>query len=50
MKKIRIKQNKKNMFFVVVGRITTYFIIWGLLVNISIKILLYILENCITTL
>ena len=50
MGKMRIKNNRKNIFFVIVGKITTYFIIWGLLVNINLKILLYIVNNCITTL
>ena len=50
MKKIRIKQNKKNIFFVILGRLATYILIYGLLVNISLKILLYIVNNCITTL
>lgn len=47
---MKIKNNKKNIFFVIVGRITTYILIYGLLVNISLKILLYIVNNCITTL
>jgi len=47
---MRIKQNKKNIIYLIIGRLTVYFIIWGLLVNISIKILLYIMNNCITTL
>ena len=47
---MRIKQDKKNIIYLIIGRLTVYFIIWGLLVNISIKILLYIMNNCITTL
>lgn len=50
MEKMRIKNNRKNKIYSIIGRITTYFIIWGLLVNISLKILLYIVNNCITTL
>lgn len=50
MEKIRIKNNRKNIFFVIIGRIATYILIYGLLVNITLKILLYIVNNCITTL
>lgn len=50
MKKIRIKQNKKNMFFVIVGRVTTMLLLYAITLQISIKILLYIVNNCITTL
>ena len=50
MEKIRIKNNRKNIIFLIIGRITTYFIIWGILVNISIKLLEFIVNNCITTL
>lgn len=50
MGKIKIKQTKKNMFFVIVGRITTYLLLYFIIIQVSIKILLYILNNCITTL
>ena len=50
MKKIRIKNNRKNIIFLIIGKITTCILIYGLLVNISLKILLYIVNNCITTL
>lgn len=50
MEKIRIKNNKKNVFYMIIGKILTYFIIWGLLVNCSIRILELIIDNCITTL
>ena len=49
MKKRRIKQNKKNIFFVVVGRITTMLLLYAIILQVSIKILLYIVNNCITT-
>ena len=45
-KKIKIKQTKKNMFFVIVGRITTYIVIEMIIY----KILNWVLCNCITTL
>lgn len=48
--KVKIKNSKKNIFYNIIGRITTYLIIWGLLVNLSIKLLIYIIDNCITTL
>lgn len=47
---MRIKNNKKNVFYIIIGKILTYFIIWGLLVNGSIRFLEYIIDNCITTL
>lgn len=47
---MRIKQNKKNIMFLIIGKLTSLLIVWGLLVNITIKILLYIMNNCITTL
>lgn len=50
MKKRRIKQNKKNIFFVIVGRITTFVVIYGLIILVGIKILEYVVNNCITTL
>ena len=50
MEKMRIKNNRKNKIYLIIGRIATYIFIWGLLVNISLKILLYIVNNCITTL
>lgn len=48
--KVKIKNTKKNILYNIIGRITTLLIVWGLLVNTSIKILLYIMNNCITTL
>lgn len=50
MKNLKIKNNKKNMFFVIVGRITTMLLLYAIILQISIKILLYIVNNCITTL
>ncbi len=46
MEKIRIKNNRKNIFFVIVGRIATYIIIEMIIY----KILNWVLCNCITTL
>lgn len=48
--KIKIKNNRKNIIFLIIGRITTYFIIWGISVLIFIKVLEFIVNNCITTL
>lgn len=47
---MRIKQNKKNIIYLIIGRLTSLLIVWGLLVNLNIKLLIYIIENCITTL
>lgn len=49
-KKIRIKQNKKNIFFVLVGRITTFLLIYISIIKIGLILLEYIVNNCITTL
>ena len=48
--KVKIKNTKKNIFYNIIGRITTYLIIWGLLVQVNVKILDFIINNCITTL
>lgn len=50
MEKIRIKNNRKNIFFVIIGRIAIYIFLYGISINITLKILLYIVNNCITTL
>lgn len=50
MEKIRIKNNRKNKIYLIIGRISTYIFLYGLSINISLKILLYIVNNCITTL
>lgn len=50
MKKIRIKQNKKNIFFVIVGKITTMLLLYVGIIKIGLIILEYIVNNCITTL
>ena len=47
---MKIKNNKRNIFYMIIGKILTYFIIWGLLVNGSIRLLELIIDNCITTL
>ena len=47
---IKLKNNKKNIFFAIIGRIATYIFLYGLSINITLKILLYIVNNCITTL
>ena len=48
--KIKIKNNKKNIFFVIIGRIATLLLLYAIALQVSIKILLYIFNNCITTL
>lgn len=48
--KVKIKNNKKNIFFVIVGRLATMLLLYAIILQISIKILLYIVNNCITTL
>ena len=48
--KVKIKNTKKNKIYLIIGRLTSILIVWGLFVNISIKLLIYIIDNCITTL
>ena len=48
--KVKIKNTKKNKIYLIIGRLTTVVVVWGLLVNLNIKLLIYIIENCITTL
>lgn len=48
--KVKIKNTKKNIFYNIIGRIATLLIVWGLLVQLNIKLLIYIVDNCITTL
>lgn len=50
MKKLKIKNNKKNIFFVIVGRVTTILIVYGLILQVGVKILEFVVNNCITTL
>lgn len=50
MEKMRIKNNRKNKIYLIIGRIATYIFLYGISINISLKILLYIVNNCITTL
>ena len=48
--KVKIKNTKKNKIYLIIGRLTSLLIVWGLSVNLSIKLLMYIVDNCITTL
>lgn len=48
--KIKIQNTRKNKMYLIIGRLTSLLIVWSLLVNISLKVLSYIMNNCITTL
>lgn len=48
--KVKIKNTKKNIFFVIVGRITTFILLYVGIIKIGLIILEYIVNNCITTL
>lgn len=48
--KVKIKNTKKNKIYLIIGRLTSLLMAWGLLVNLNIKLLMYIINNCITTL
>lgn len=47
---MKIKNTKKNKFFVIVGRITTFILLYVGIIKIGLIILEYIVNNCITTL
>ena len=47
---IKVKNTKKNIFFVIVGRITTFILLYAGIIKIGLIILEYIVYNCITTL
>ena len=46
---MKIKNNKINKMYVVIGRLATYFFIYASMIQVTTKILLYIVNNCITT-
>jgi len=48
--KVKIKNTKKNKIYLIIGRLTTVVVVWGLLVQVNVKILDFIINNCITTL
>jgi len=47
---MRIKQNKKNIIYLIIGRITTMLLLYVGIIKIGLIILEYIVNNCITTL
>ena len=48
--KVKIKNTRKNKIYLIIGRLTSLLIVWGLLVQLNVKIIDYIINNCITTL
>ena len=46
---IKIKQSKKNIMYLIIGRITTAISIYIMIEILITKVLLYIIDNCITT-
>lgn len=47
---IKLKNNRKNIFFVIIGRIATFILLYVGIIKIGLIILEYIVNNCITTL
>ena len=47
---MRIKNTKKNIFYIIVGKLFTFLLIYGISILIFIKVLDFIVNNCITTL
>ena len=50
MRKIKIKNTKRNMFYLIVGRVATFAFLYCAMVQLFIKCSLYVINNCITTL
>lgn len=50
MRKIKIKNTKRNILYLIIGRLTTYIFLYCAMVQLFIKCSLYIINNCITTL
>ena len=47
---IKVKNTKKNKFFVIVGRITTFILLYVCIIKMGLVAIEYIVNNCITTL
>ncbi len=47
---MRIKNTKKNILYLIIGRITTFLLIYGISILAFVKVLEFIVNNCITTL
>lgn len=47
---MRIKNTKKNIFYIIVGKLFTFLLIYGISILAFIKVLEFIVNNCITTL
>ena len=48
-KQIKIRNTKSNIFFIIIGRLATYFTIYVAIEIFLYKIIIYVLDNCITT-
>ena len=48
-RKLKIKQTKANIFYIIIGRITTYLLIYAFLIALSVQIIGYILTHYVTT-
>lgn len=46
---LKLKNNKKNMFYMLIGRLATFVLCYAGTLWVSYKIIEYILLNCITT-
>ncbi len=47
--KLKIRNTKSNIVFLVIGRLTTYISIYIAIEVLLYKAMIYILDNCITT-
>ena len=46
---MRIKNSKKNVMYMIIGRLFVSIGIYGIALQVSIKILEFVVNNCITT-
>ena len=47
---MKIKNNRKNIFYLILGKLFTYIILYVGIIKLGLLLLEYIVNNCITTL
>ena len=47
---MKIKNNRKNVFYIIVGKLFIYILIYVGIIKLGLLLLEYIVNNCITTL
>lgn len=46
---VKMKNNKKNIFYMLLGRLATFILCYISVLWVSYKVLEFIIDNCITT-